>query len=260
MDKSGLVAFITGAGKGIGEAAARKFASEGYAVSVIDSDETSGRKVADEIGESALFVNTDVSDADQVRLAVEQTVNAFGGINVLVNSAGIQRYGNVVDTPEEEWDLVLSVNLKSMFLTAKFCVPEIQKAASDAPPSSSAIVNVASVQGFAAQRGVAAYSASKGGAIALTRAMAVDFAPQIRANCICPGSVNTPMLRSAAKLFSDDADQAVRDWGMMHPLERVAEPAEIAEVIFFLASPNASFITGAAYMVDGGLLSVIGGT
>ncbi|HVF11991.1 MAG TPA: SDR family oxidoreductase, partial [Actinomycetota bacterium] len=109
-------------------------------------------------------------------------------------------------------------------------------------------------------RGVAAYSASKGGAIALTRAMAVDFAPQIRANCICPGSVNTPMLRSAAKLFSDDADQAVRDWGMMHPLERVAEPAEIAEVIFFLASPQASFITGSAYLVDGGLLSVIGGT
>lgn len=260
MDKGGLTAFITGAGKGIGEAAARKFASQGYSVAIVDNDESSGRDVAEDIGASALFVKTDVSEADQVRLAVERTVGTFGGINVLVNSAGIQRYGNVVDTPEDEWDLVLSVNLKSMFLTAKFCVPQIQRSAKNAPPSSSAIVNVASVQGFAAQRGVAAYSASKGGAIALTRAIAVDFAPQIRANCICPGSVNTPMLRSAAKLFSDDPDQAVKDWGMMHPLERVAEPAEIAEVIFFLASPQASFITGSAYLVDGGLLSVIGGT
>lgn len=149
---------------------------------------------------------------------------------------------------------MLRVNLKSMFLMSKYCVPRMLEA------GGGAIVNVASVQGFAAQRGVAAYSASKGGAIALTRAMAVDFAPKVRVNCVCPGSVDTPMLRNAAALLADDPEEAVQRWGKMHPMGRVARPEEVAAAIVFLAGPDASFITGAALLVEGGLLSVIGGT
>ncbi|MGH2806611.1 MAG: SDR family oxidoreductase, partial [Actinomycetota bacterium] len=123
-----------------------------------------------------------------------------------------------------------------------------------------AIVNIASVQGLVVQRGVAAYAASKGGVIALTRALAVDFAPDVRANCICPGSVDTPMLREAADLFGDGKpDQALDQWGAMHPLGRVGQPGEVAEATAFLASRRSSFITGAALLVDGGLLSILPG-
>jgi NAD(P)-dependent dehydrogenase (short-subunit alcohol dehydrogenase family) len=178
----------------------------------------------------------------------------YGGVDILVNSAGIQRYGTVVDTSEELWDEVLAVNLKGMFLTAKHCVPELRRR------GGGTIVNVASVQAFATQGGVAAYAASKAGVVGLTKAIAVDHAAgNVRCNAVCPGSVDTPMLRFAAGLFKGDGteDDTIRGWGSSHPLGRVARPEEVAEVIAFLAGDRASFVTGAELRVDGGLLAQI---
>lgn len=257
LDSSDRVAVVTGGAKGIGAATAALLASEGVIVVIADIDAVEGLKTIARIGEAggeSTFVEADVSSRDGAEAAVAHSYDTFGRIDILVSNAGIQRYGNVVETSEEVWDEVMAVNLKSTFLMAKYCVPRILE------QESGAIVVVASVQGLAAQRGVAAYSASKGGAIALTRAMAVDFAPKIRVNCVLPGSVDTPMLRGAAAKFSDDPAAAIKRWGNMHPMGRVAEPEEIARVIAFLASPQSSFVTGAAIQVDGGLLSVIGGT
>lgn len=251
------VAVVTGGAKGIGGAAARALASDGMKVVIVDLDGSSAQESAAAVegsGGEAKVVEADVSSPEDARRAVDEAVSSFGRIDVLVNSAGIQRYGDVVETPEEVWDEVLGVNLKAMFLMAKHCVPHINTA------GGGAIVNVASVQAFAAQRGVAAYSASKGGVIALTRAMAVDHAPDIRVNCVCPGSVDTPMLREAAAKFFEEPEDAIEQWGSMHPLGRMAQPEEVGQVISFLASPKASFMTGAAVLADGGLLSVIGGT
>ena len=253
----GSTAIVTGAAKGIGRAVAEVLAADGIRVAVVDIDSAEGQQTVERINDGhgeSVFVEADVSTSAGAELASQQAKQALGRISILVNNAGIQRYGNVVEMPEDEWDKVLSTNLKSVFLMSKFCVTHILE------QGSGAIVNVASVQGLAAQKGVAAYSASKGGTIALTRAMAVDFAPQIRVNCVLPGSVDTPMLRTAANLFADVPEDAVEKWGNMHPLGRVAQPEEIARVVAFLAGPGASFMTGAAILVDGGLLSVIGGT
>ena len=174
---------------------------------------------------------------------------------MLVNSAGVQRYGTVTETEEDVWDEVLDVNLKGMYLAARHTIPEMRRR------GGGAIVNVSSVQAIASQTGVAAYTASKGGINALTRAMALDHAEEnIRVNAVCPGSVDTPMLRWAADLFKGEnsVEATVEDWGRMHPLGRVARPEEVAEVICFLAGPKASFVTGADYRVDGGLLAALG--
>jgi NAD(P)-dependent dehydrogenase (short-subunit alcohol dehydrogenase family) len=248
----GKAAVVTGAGKGIGRAVAELLAARGAAVAVVDVDSSAAGAVAKEIG--GVAIEADVSDAASAERAVARALEELGRIDVLVCSAGIQRYGTVVDTPEETWDEVLGVNLKGAYLMAKHAVPHLVGS------GAGAVVNVASVQAFAAQRGVAAYSASKGGLVALTRAMAIDHAPVVRANCVCPGSVDTPMLRHAAELFADDPEEAIREWGAMHPLGRAAQPEEIAEVVAFLASPAASFITGSAILADGGLLSIIKGT
>lgn len=249
----GKVALVTGGGKGIGRAAVQALAEQDASIVVVDVDSDAAKAVAASVdGIAAVADIATPAGADEAFSAAK---DAFGGVDVLVNSAGIQRYGSVVDTSEETWDLVLAINLKSMYLTAQRCVPSM------IARGGGAIVNVASVQGFAAQRGVAAYSASKGGVIALTRAMAIDHAPAVRANCVCPGSVDTPMLRDAAALFSpDDPSKALKEWGEMHPMGRAARPEEIGNVIAFLAGPRSSFVTGAALVADGGLISVIGGT
>jgi NAD(P)-dependent dehydrogenase (short-subunit alcohol dehydrogenase family) len=248
------VAVITGAGAGIGRATAEAFAREGAAVVIADVNAEQGERAAQAIrdgGGQAHAVQADVSrSADTERITVE-AARVFGGIDILFNNAGIQTYGTVVDTEEEVWDRTLGINLKGIYLVSKYCIPEIAKR------GGGAVINMGSVQGFASQTAAVAYVASKGGVIAMTRTMALDHAPQkIRVNCVCPGSVDTPMLRWAADLFSpDDPSRAVESWGQMHPLGRVAKPAEIAEVVMFLASDAASFMTGAAVVVDGGLLA-----
>jgi len=240
-------AIVTGGAKGIGEAAAAALTEAGLRVAVVDREQCVPPQ-------GGVAVQADVGRSSECAGAVDEAVTALGRLDVLVNCAGIQRYGSVVDTPDEVWDEVLAVNLSAVFWMSKHAVPHLTAA------GGGAIVNVASVQAFAAQRGVAAYAASKGGIIALTKAMAVDHAPSIRVNAICPGSVDTPMLREAAALFSDAPAEAVAAWGQLHPLGRVCTPQEVADAVVFLSGAQSSFITGTSLLVDGGLLSQIGGT
>lgn len=254
----GNVAIVTGGALGIGRATARRLAQDGASVVVCGDREEQVEQAAEELRGEKLEVRglrADVTSSADMGGLVAFTTDVYGRLDVLVNSAGVQRYGTVVETEECVWDEVLNVNLKGIYLASKHAIPEMRKR------GGGAIVNLSSVQAFASQKGVAAYTASKGGVNALTRAMALDHAQEnIRANAVCPGSVYTPMLRWAADLFkgSKSAEETVKDWGKAHPLGRVATPEEVAEVIAFLASPRARFVTGSEYKVDGGLLAALG--
>jgi NAD(P)-dependent dehydrogenase (short-subunit alcohol dehydrogenase family) len=256
---SGRVAFITGGSQGIGRAAAELFASEGASVAVCGLEpeivEATVRSIVD-AGGAALAVPANVADAGSIGAAVETAVRRYGRLDVLVTSAGIQRYGTVGDTDEATWDEVFAVNVKGVFLAAHAAIPHLRAT------GQGAVVVVSSVQGHAAQEGVVAYAATKGALDAFVRAMAVDEAPYgVRVNAVCPGSVDTPMLRTSAGLFSEGTPQGIEatlgQWGRMHPAGRVAEPREVAEVIAFLASPRASFVSGVDVRVDGALLATL---
>lgn len=248
------VVIVTGGAVGIGNGAAQGFAREGGAVVIADIDADTASLAANNIvaaGGTAIAVPTDVRSSAAVENLVATAVSVFGGVDVLFNAAGINLYGTVDVFSEEDWDRQLGVNLKGTFLTCKFAIPEMRKR------GGGSIVNTASVQAFASQRTVAAYAASKGGIVSFTTTVALDHAAEnIRCNCIAPGSIRTPMLEhSAIKFGSTDIEATIAEWGRAHPIGRVGTIEEVANLVLFLASDEASFCTGGAYRVDGGLLS-----
>lgn len=249
---AGKVAVVTGGAKGMGGATSRAFAREGAAVVIADLDQESGVALQNEIerdGGRARFVRADVARSLQMESVASRAKTEFGGVDYLINNAGIQDYGTVVTTSEEAWNRVIAINLTGVFLASKACVPLMLER------GGGAIVNVASVQALQCQRNVAAYAASKGGVLALTREMALDLAPhKIRVNCVCPGSIRTPMLEFAAS-FEENPEAAMAGWGARHPIGRVGRPEEVASLSLFLCSEEAAFITGAPYLIDGGLLA-----
>jgi NAD(P)-dependent dehydrogenase (short-subunit alcohol dehydrogenase family) len=248
---TGKAGIVTGAGMGIGAAVARALADEGAAVAVFDRNAAAAEQVSAQINEAggrAIAVVGSVSDAADAQRAVETAVGAFGGLDVLVNNAGVVIYGGVPDYREQDWDTVVDTNLKGQFLMTKYAVPRISER------GGGAIVNLASVQAIASQREVASYAASKGGVVSLTKSLALDLAgDRIRVNCVLPGSVRTPMLRHAAELAPGDPEQTIETWGRIHPRGTVIEPEEIAAVVLFLLSSDASAMTGAAVVADAGL-------
>jgi NAD(P)-dependent dehydrogenase (short-subunit alcohol dehydrogenase family) len=221
-------------------------------VAILDWDEASQAR-ADELGENALFILCDVSDEESIIDAFKNVEDKFGSIDVLVNNAGIQRYSTVTETSVEEWDLVMNVNLKSAFLCAKHSIPYMQKR------EQGVIINVSSVQAFISQQNVAPYTTAKTAMLGLTRSIAVDYGPQIRCTAVCPGTIDTPMLRDSIAL-SPDPEEVYQECVDMHLLKRIGTPTEVGELIAFLASDKATFFTGQAIRVDGGLGIMVAGS
>jgi NAD(P)-dependent dehydrogenase (short-subunit alcohol dehydrogenase family) len=249
MKLDGKVALITGGNSGIGRATAALLAKEGAAVVLTGRNQERGEQVAQAImedGGKAMFIRSDVRNADECQKAVEQTLERFGQIDVLFNNAGVYHARTVPDCTEEEWDETIDSSLKGAFLMSKFTLPSMIER------GSGSIIHTSSGWGILGGDRAAAYCAAKGGLVIMAKAMAIDHGPDgIRVNCVCPGDVETPML-------NDDAEKRGMSWedylagAADRPLGRVGTAEEIARAVLFLASDDSSFVTGEALVVDGG--------
>ena len=249
MKLEGKVALITGGTSGIGSATAALFAREGARVALTGRNRERGEAIAKAIndqGGEAIFIRSDVRFADDCRESVERTLDRFGRIDVLFNNAGVFHPKTVPECTEEEWDETIDSSLKGAFLMSKFALPSMMER------GSGSIINTSSGWGVLGGNDAAAYCAAKGGLIVMTKAMAIDHGPDgIRVNCVCPGDVDTPML-------PDDARKRGMSWedylegASDRPLGRIGTAGEIARAVLFLASDDASFVTGEALVVDGG--------
>ena len=251
-DLRGKRALITGGASGIGRATALLFAREGGAVSVVDLDTVGGEAVAQMIldeGGQAMFVHCDVTRPEDCQRAVQGTVDKWGSLDILFNNAGIIRRATVLDTTEAEWDRVMAVNVKSIFLLSKYAIPFMVQA------GGGVIINTGSGWGLVGGRNAVSYCASKGAVVNLTRAMALDHGdPNIRVNCICPGDTDTPMLRNEARQLGA-TDEAFLAEAAQRPLRRIGRPEDIAQAALYLATDASSFVTGTTLVVDGGGLA-----
>jgi len=248
----GKTALITGGASGIGRATALLCAGEGAAIAVMDLDAVGTVAVAEAIvanGGQAIAVVGDVSQAAACQRAVEETSAAFGGLDILVNNAGIIRRASVLETSEEDWERVLATNVKAIFLLSRYAIPELVKR------GGGVIINTASAWGLVGGRRAAAYCASKGAVVLLTKAMALDHAEQnIRVNCICPGDTDTSMLRREAEQLGEPIERFLAE-AAQRPLGRLDRPEDIAQAALYLASDASAFVTGTVLVVDGGGLA-----
>lgn len=244
MKLEGKIAFVTGLGSGLGQAIGVLFAKEGAAVAGTSTTEAKGRSTVAMIeknGGKALFHPGDVSDSGQMEALIDETVKRFGGLDIVVNSAGVRTNGSITEITEAEWDRTIDVNLKGAFVVSRLAIPEMIKR------GGGVILNIGARSGMAGQAGRAAYCASKGGLITLTEAMAMDYAAQkIRVNCICPGPTRTPMVDTSTP-------ERLAHYRRRVPIGRIGEPEDIAWAALYLASNEGSMVTAAILPVDGGM-------
>ena len=237
------VAIVTGSGMGLGEAIAVLFAREGARVMAADINDDQGHETVAQItaaGGQAIYSHVNVSQAEDIERMVEATIDAYGRLDILVNNVGVQVNKDVVETTEEEWDLVLNTNLKSMFLCSKAAIPQMRHS------GGGSILCISSLSGLVGNAMQASYNASKGGVIGLAKCMAVDHASDnIRVNVLCPGSMNTPINLNIP-------EEKLAPYKDLNLLKRFAEPMEVATAALYLASDEASFATGSVMVVDGG--------
>jgi NAD(P)-dependent dehydrogenase (short-subunit alcohol dehydrogenase family) len=245
----GRVAVITGAASGIGAATAQRFASEGASIAGLDVAGPNAAVVAglETTGREVAFWPLDVRDEHQIADRVAAIIQRFGRIDLLLNAAGVASVGSVDQVEADEWDRVLDINLKGTYLVSKHVVPHMVER------GAGSIINIASIEGLVGFQGQAAYNASKGAVVVLTRNMAADYGRQgVRVNCLCPGLIETPMTEA----LGDPALSVIKDWFVdQHLLGRAGRPEEVAAAALFLASDDASFVTGHALVVDGGFVA-----
>jgi len=239
---------ITGGAQGIGLACAELLVTHQANVLLLDLDGAAGAAAQSQLGPRCLAVKTDVTVAAEIEAALQAGQDRFGQLHHLINNAGILGYANCLTCTEAEWDRVLAVNLKSYFLTAKYAIPLLTQN----PSQGGVIINVASALSFLGAANNIHYLAAKSGLLGLTRGIAIDHAPHIRCLAICPGTVDTPMARTAWAEAADP-DQIHQNSIEMHQLKRIAQPREVAEMIVFACSDRCPFMTGQAIRVDGGL-------
>lgn len=242
------IAIISGGNSGIGRAISIRLAEEGATVVIAARNAETAQETLEMIevtGRDGSFVACDVTDIDQCEQVIQKTIERHGKLDVLVNNAGIiYRNRTVKETTAEEWKRTFDVNVNGAFYLSKFAIPHLEQ-------SKGNIVNVASYVGLVGFKGTAAYCASKGALVQLTRAMALDHAEAgVRVNCVCPGSVHTEMIMSAWEAYGEGAEEI---WSSKHPLGRIAQPKEVADAILYLASDESSFLTGVALPIDGGV-------
>ncbi len=248
----GRVALVTGGGGGIGRATSLLLAREGAAVAVVDLDESAAVATVEEIhraGGRAVSLAADVSSQQDAQGAVERTCQEFGALHILFNNAGITRRASVLDTTIEEWDRVVAVNLRGVFLMSRFAIPRIIDS------GGGSVVNTGSGWGLVGGGDAASYCATKAAVVNLTRAMAIDHARgNVRVNCVCPGDTDTDMLTNEGQQLGVDREEFLRESGD-RPLGRVGRPEEIAQAVLYLVSERSSFVTGTTLVVDGGGLA-----
>ncbi|MCY9668559.1 SDR family oxidoreductase [Paenibacillus alginolyticus] len=248
MNLAGKSAIVTGGSSGIGEAIVRLFAANGAKVVIADWNEQEAVRLADELmssGQHVVSVKSDVSRAADVQSLIQETVQRFGQLDILVNNAAVILPKFIEEVEEAEWDRLLNINLKSVYLTVKHSLPYLKK-------SRGTIVNMASLNDLIGQKMNPVYAATKGGIVAMTKALALDYASDgIRVNCICPAGVSTPLLQHWIQ-EQDDPAATVQILNDMHPIGRPATSEEIAQAALFLASAQSGFVTGVALPVDGG--------